>query len=136
MSLELPRRLLADRLTALLVLGCGATIEAVLWRQPGLPAGAGIAIAGVLLAWQAWRTRRAPRAAEWGPNGWRLRLADGGWTAARLGHGSRLLGPSVVLHWQSQAQSFRVWLTPADLPASVLRSLALRLRAHGSRVAK
>jgi len=136
MSLELPRRLLADRLSALLILACGVALEAALWRHPGLPAGAGFAVAGLLWIWHLRRARFAPTRAVWSADGWRLRLADGRWTEASLGRGTRLLGPSVVLHWQAEGRSFGAWLTPADLPRPVLRSLALRLRAHGSRAAQ
>jgi len=136
MSLELPRRLLADRLSALLILGCGVALEAALWRHPGLPPGAGVAAAGLLWAWHLRRVRGAPTRAVWGPYGWRLQLADGRWIAADLGHGTRLLGPSVVLYWQAEGCAFGAWLTAADLPRPVLRSLAVRLRAHGARAAQ
>jgi len=136
MSLELPRRLLADRLSVLLILGCGVALEAALWRHPGLPIGVGSSTAGLLGAWHLWRTRRAPRRAEWAPDGWRLQLADGRWIVVGLGRGTRLLGPSVLLHWQAGGSSFGAWLTPADLPRPVLRSLALRLRVHGSQAAR
>jgi hypothetical protein len=132
MILELPRRLLADRLSALLILACGVAIEAALWRHPGQPAGVGFAVAGLLWTWHWRRARLAPTRAVCGPDGWRLQLAEGHWTEAALGRGTRLLGPSVVLHWQAEGRSFGAWLTPADLPRPVLRSLALRLRAHGS----
>ena len=130
MSLELPRRLLADRLSALLILGCGVVLEAALWRHPGLPVGAGIVTAGLLWAWQLRRTRQAPIRAAWGPRGWHLLFVDGRWTDAVLASGTRLLGPSVVLHWQAEGRSYRAWLTAADVPRSLLRSLAVRLKAQ------
>jgi hypothetical protein len=135
MSLELPRRLLADRLSALLILGCGVVLEAALWRHPGLPAGAGVAAAGLLWTWHLRRVRGAPTQAVWGLHGWRLQLADGRWIDADLGRGTRLLGPSVVLRWQAEGRTFGAWLTAAELPRPVLRSLAVRLRAQGSRAA-
>jgi hypothetical protein len=130
MSLELPRRLLADRLSALLILGCGVVLEAALWRHPGLPGGAGIVTAGLLWACQLRRAREAPTRAVWEPHGWHLRLADGRRIDAVLGRGTRLLGPSVVLHWRAEGRSYRVWLTAADVPRPALRSLALRLLAQ------
>jgi hypothetical protein len=130
MNLELPRRLLADRLSALLILGGGAAVEAALWRHPGLPGGAGIVTAGLLWAWQRRRMREAPTRAVWGPHGWRLLRSDGRWTDAVLGRGTRLLGPSVVLHWQAEGRSLGAWLTAADVPRSLLRSLAVRLKAQ------
>jgi hypothetical protein len=130
MSLELPRRLLADRLSALLILGCGVVLESALWRHPGLPVGAGIVTAGLLWSWHLRRTRQAPIWAAWGPHGWHLLFVDGRWTDAVLGRGTRLLGPSVVLHWQAEGRSYRAWLTAADVPRSLLRSLAVRLKAQ------
>jgi len=130
MSLELPRRLLADRLSVLLILGCGVALEAALWRHPGLPGGAGIVTAGLLWAWRLRRAREAPARAVWGPHGWHLLLADGRRIDADLGRGTRLLGPSVVLHWQATGRSYRAWLTAADVPRPLLRSLAVRLLAQ------
>ena len=108
MSLELPRRLLADRLSVLLILGCGVALEAALWRHPGLPGGAGIVAAGLALglAPAAYATGSAPGPCG-GPDGWRLQLADGRRIDAGLGRGTRLLGPSVVLHWQAEGRSYR-----------------------------
>ncbi|MDQ1243276.1 MAG: hypothetical protein QG550_2528 [Pseudomonadota bacterium] len=130
MNLELPPRLLADRLSVLLILGCGAVLEAALWRHPGLPGGAGIVTAGLLLAWHLRRARAVPTQAVWGPHGWRLLLADGRRIDANLGRGTRLLGPSVVLHWRAEGRSYRAWLTAADVPRPLLRSLAVRLLAQ------
>jgi hypothetical protein len=130
MILELPRRLLADRLSALLILGCGVVLETALWRHPGLPGGAGIVTAGLLWAWHLRREREAPTRAVWEPHGWHLLLADGRRIDAVLGRGTRLLGPSVVLHWQAEGRSYRAWLTAADVPRPLLRSLALRLLAQ------
>ena len=135
-SLELPRRLLAERLSALLILGCGVALEAALWRHPGLPVGAGVAVAGWLWAWHSRRLRGRPTRAVWGPQGWRLQGMDGRWIDVDLGRGSRLLGPSVVLHWRAEGRTFGAWLTGADLPQPVLRTLAVRLRAQGPRVAQ
>ena len=136
MSLELPRRLLADRLSALLILGCGAALEAALWRHPGLPVGVGSSVAGLLWAWQLRRLRQVPMRAVWSADGWRLQLADGRWIEVGLGRGTRLLGSTVLLHWRARGRSFGAWLTPADLPRPVLRSLALRLRVYGLQAAR
>lgn len=130
MSLELPRRLLADRLSMLLILGCGVILETALWRHPGLPGGAGIVVAGFLWAWHLRRLRDAPTRAVWAPRGWHLLLADGRRVDADLGRGTRLLGPSVVLHWRAEGRSYRAWLTAADVPRPLLRSLAVRLQAQ------
>jgi len=130
MSLELPRRLLADRLSVLLILGCGVILETALWRHPGLPGGAGIVIAGLLWVWHLRRLREAPTRAVWTPRGWHLLLADGRRVDADLGRGTRLLGPSVVLHWRAEGRSYRAWLTAADVPRPLLRSLAVRLQAQ------
>ena len=130
MSLELPRRLLADRLSKLLILGCGVVLEAALWRHPGVPGGAGIVVAGLLWAWHLRRAREVPAAVVWGPHGWHLLLADGRRIDANLGRGTRLLGPSVVLHWRAEGRSYRAWLTGADVPRPLLRSLAVRLLAQ------
>jgi hypothetical protein len=130
MSLELPRRRLADRLSVLLILGCGVLLEAVLWRHPGLPGGAGIVTAGLLWAWHLRVVRDAPIRADWGSHGWHLLLADGRRIDADLARGTRLLGPSVVLHWRAEGRSYRAWLTAADVPRPLLRSLAVRLQAQ------
>ena len=130
MSLELPRRLLADRLSVLLILGCGVVLEAALWRHPGVPGGVGIVTAGLLWAWHLRRAREAPTRAVWGPHGWHLLLADGRQIDADLGRGTRLLGQSVVLHWHADGRSYRAWLTAADVPRPLLRSLAVRLLAQ------
>lgn len=130
MILELPRRLRADRFSVFLILGCGVVLEAALWRHPGLPSGAGIVIAGLLWAWHRRRAREAPARAVWGPHGWQLLLADGRQIDADLGRGARLLGPSVVLHWRAEGRSYRAWLTAADVPRPLLRSLTVRLLAQ------
>ena len=74
--------------------------------------------------------------AEWAADGWRLQLPGGRWIEVGLGRGTRVLGPSVLLHWQARGRSFGAWLTPVDLPRPVLRSLALRLRVHGSQAGR
>ena len=130
MSLELPRRLLAERLSALLIVSCGVVLEAALWRHPGLPGGAGIVTAGLLWAWHLRHAREAPTQAVWAPRGWHLLLADGRRVDADLGPGTRLLGPSVVLHWRAEGRSYRAWLTAADVPRPLRRSLAVRLQAQ------
>jgi hypothetical protein len=134
MSLELPRHLLGDRLSVSLILGCGLAVEAAAWRHPGLPVGIGALLAALLGTWHLVRARRAPVHAEWGPGGWRLKLADGRWVEATLVAGTRLLGSSVVLRWHADGRTVGAWLTPADLPRSRLRRLAVRLQAQAMRV--
>jgi hypothetical protein len=132
MTVELPRLLLADRLTWLLILGSAGMTEAVLWRHPGLPAGVGLAAAVGLCLWQRAMRRKAPVTAVLGASGWRIQCRDGACLAARAGPGTRVLGRSVVLHWCSGRRSGRLWLTPADLRPEVLRLLILRLRSSGA----
>jgi len=35
-----------------------------------------------------------------------------------------------VLHWRAEGRSYRAWLTAADVPRPLLRSLAVRLLAQ------
>jgi hypothetical protein len=126
-TVELPRWPLADRLALAAVLGCAPVVEAVLARYPGAPAGAGVAVAAVLAA-ALWRQRRRrPRSLEFTPVGDWLRLADGSRQSFRPGTGTRLLGTSVVLHWEAPGHGGSLWLAPADLPRETLRALAVRL---------
>jgi hypothetical protein len=122
LRLELPPRLLADRISAVLIPGCAVVLEAVLWRYPGLPPGAGLGCGLLLAAWRHARRHRAVRVAELGQ-----------WAEARPGPGARRLGATVVLPWQTSRGPVRLWLTAADLPRPVLRSLVLRLAARGAR---
>jgi hypothetical protein len=130
MTLELPARLLADR-AALLLIGTGAVVaEVVLLRQPGGPAGLGIATGVLLGAWQVWRMRagRQVRSATLtADGGWRLAFGDGRTAPAQLVRGSRLIGSSAVMRWSVEGHPLAVWLTPADLPRATLRALRVRL---------
>jgi len=130
MIVELPRWPLADRLTLALGLSAGLVLEAVLSRYPGAPAGIGGAAAAVLLLWSARQRRRRPLTLEFAPSLGRLRFGDGHAVPFVLGPGSRVLGSTVVLHWQSADRSDALWLTPADLSHEALRRLAVLLVAN------
>jgi hypothetical protein len=135
-TVELPRWPLADRLSLALVVAAAVVIEAVAVRHPGAPAGVGLAGAA-LLALGLWsQRRRRPRVLELAPEAGWLRFPDGRQQPFRPGAGSRLLGTSVVLHWQSPGRSGSLWLTPADLSRGQLRALAVRLVAGGRSAAQ
>ena len=112
LTVELPRWLLAERLSLGLACATAPVVEGVLARHPGAPVGAGLAVAALLVAGVWLQRRRRPR-----------------FVAVPAGPGSRLLGSSVVVHWQSSGRSGALWLTPADLPRETLRSIAVRLVA-------
>ena len=131
MTVELPRWPLVDRLTPALGLVAGIALEAVLARYPGAPLGIGAVAAAALLLWFGWQRRRRPLAFEFAPTPRRLRFGDGHAAPFVLGPGSRVLGSTVVLHWQSAGRAGALWLTPADLSREGLRSLAVRLVANG-----
>jgi hypothetical protein len=136
LTVELPRWPLVDRLSLALVVAAAVVIEAVAARYPGAPAGLGVA-AATLLASGLWlQRRRRPQMLEFAPGAGCLRLADGQELPFQPGTGSRLLGASVVLHWQSAGRSGSLWLTPADLSREQLRSLAVCLVATGRPVAQ
>jgi len=111
-TVELPRWLLAERLSLVLACATAPVVELVLARHPGAPAGAGLVVAALLVAGVWLQRRRRPQSLELAP-----------------GRGSRLLGPSLVVHWQAHGRTGAVWLTPGDLPREILRSLAVRLVA-------
>jgi hypothetical protein len=129
MIVELPRWPLADRLTLALGLSAGFVLEAVLARYPGAPAGIGVATAAMLLLWSVRQRRRRPLALEFALSVSRLRFGNGHAVPFVLGPGSRVLGSTVVLHWQSADRADALWLTPADLSREALRRLAVRLVA-------
>lgn len=129
MTVELPRWPLADRLTVALLLAVALVVEAVAARHPGAPWGLGVAAAGVLAALFQLQRRRRPRTLVFAPGASELWFNDGSQRPFVAGAGSRLLGSSVVLHWQSPGRSGAAWLTPADLPRETLRSLAVQLVA-------
>jgi hypothetical protein len=132
LTIELPSRLIADRVAAGLLVAAPACVEAVVARYPEGPAGIGLA-AGILLAsWHYWLGRRSAlvRTATLGRGGdWQLGLADGRQVAAALLPGSRVLGPTVVLRLRGGSLTRSAWLTARDLPAVDLRRLAVRLMA-------
>ena len=111
-TVELPRWLLAERLSLGLACATAPVVEAVLARHPGAPAGAGLTVAALLVAGVWFQHRRRPR-----------------FLVVPAGPGSRLLGSSVVVPWQSAGRAGALWLTPADLPRETLRSIAVRLVA-------
>jgi hypothetical protein len=128
-TVELPRWLLADRLSLGLACATAPVVELVLARHPGAPAGVGMVAAVLLVAGLWWQRRRRPQALGIAPTGGWLQLAGGTRLDCRVGQRSRLLGTSIVLHWQAPGRSGALWLTPADLPREILRSLAVRLVA-------
>lgn len=128
-TVELPRWLLADRLTAALLLAVVLVIEAVAARHPGAPRGLGVVAAALLAVAFQFQRQRRPRTLLFAPGASQLRFADGSERPFVAGAGSRLLGSSVVLHWQSPGRSGAAWLTPADLPRETLRALAVQLVA-------
>lgn len=130
MTLELPARLLADRVALLLIVTGAIVVEVVLLRQSEGPLGPGLAVGLLLAAWQGWRMRagRGVRSATLAADGtWLLTFRDGRTATARLGRGSRLLGSSAVLSWIVDGRPLAVWLTPADLSLASLRMLRVRL---------
>jgi len=128
-TVELPRWLLADRLSLGLACATAPVVELVLARYPGAFAGGGVVAAALLVAGLEWQRRHRPQALGIAATGGWLRRAGGTRAECRVGPGSRLLGASIVLHWETPGQSGAVWLTPADLPRETLRSLAVRLVA-------
>jgi len=129
-TVELPRWPFADRATLALVAAAAAALELLVAREgvaaPGL---ASLLASG--LALHLWRQRRArPRSLQLASAGMRLHF-PGGSTAVpcSLGRSTRVLGPTVVLHWRSAAGAGALWLTPADLPRPVLRMLTVQLVA-------
>jgi len=137
MTVELPARLLADRVTWALALACAVAIEVALARHPGLLPGPGLAAGSLLLLWQWLRLRRRPSRVSIGPEGVsvQLRGQPGGASAAvpATGPRARVLGRSAVLHWRGADGAGTLWLTPADLPRDALR--AIRVHIHAGRSA-
>jgi uncharacterized protein (TIGR03382 family) len=135
-TVDLPRWPLADRLSLALASAAGPMVEVVLARHPGAPFGVGITLAAALVAGLWLQRRRRPRTLGFAPTGDWLRFAGEGRRAFRRGHGTRLLGLSVVVHWEVPGRSGALWLTPADLPRERLRALAVRLAASSPPVAR
>jgi len=128
-TVELPRWTLADRLSLALALASAPVVEAVLARHLDVPAGIGVTVAALLLLALGWQRHHRPQALTFTPAGGWLQFANGRRQACRPGAGSRVLGSSVVVHWQSPGRSGALWLTTADLPRETLRALAVRLVA-------
>ncbi len=143
MTVELPARLLADRVTWALALACGVAIEVTLARHPGLPPGAGVASGSLLLLWQWLRLRRRPSLVSIGPKGVSVQLRGrrrgqpGGSSIAvpATGPRARVLGRSAVLHWRGVDRAGTLWLTPADVPDDALRAIRVHILAGRSAVA-
>lgn len=124
--------LLADRVAAGLVIGCALSIEIVASRYPEPRLGLGVAALALLAAWLWYRRRRASDVTglEVGPDGqWRTLFADGRALPSKVLRGTRLLGPTVALHWRAGTDVRRAWLTPWDVPEGQLRELSVRLVA-------
>ena len=127
-QIELPGRLLAERLSAYLCIACGAFGEAVIARYPELPAGPGALLAALLLAARVL-TRRRIRALQFsGPCRCEARMVDGRRTECRLGPGTRLLGPTILLDLEQDGRREAIWLTPLDVGPGSRRRLSLHLR--------
>lgn len=127
MTVELPRWPLADRLTVVLLLAAALVVEVVAARHAGAPGGLGVAAAALLAVVFQFQRQRRPRRLVFAPGANHLQFADGRQRPFVAGAGSRQLGSSVVLHWQSPGRSGAAWLTPADLPRATLRALAVQL---------
>lgn len=135
MTVELPRWLLAERLTLGLVAAGALALEATLARYPGLPQGPGFLIGGVLAAWQ-WRVgRRRPRSLLLTPG--EVLVVDGRAVVpvAATGPRARILGRAVVLQWRAGGRSRTLWLTSADLPREPLRQMRVCCRTQRRAVA-
>jgi hypothetical protein len=130
MTVELPARLLADRLSVALPVACAIALEAMLARHPGLLPGPGVVVGGLLLAWQRWRARRRPGRIAIGPDGVSVQPVGRDVTLSATGPRARVLGRSVVLHWRDGGTSATAWLTPLDLPREVLREIRVRVQAR------
>jgi hypothetical protein len=130
MTVELPARLLADRLSIALAVACAVALEAALARHPGLPPGPGVAVGGLLLVWQRWRAKRRPGRVAIGPDGVSVQPVGRDATLSATGPRARVLGRSVVLHWRDAGASATAWLTPLDLPREVLREIRVRVQAR------
>ena len=135
MIVELPRWTLADRVTVALVVAAGVVVEVVAAGQDGAPGGAGLAAATVLLLWHARHGARRPRTLAILSAGSSAVAGAPGCEPCTVHGASRILGPTVVLHWQPATGGRQgLWLTPLDLPRRTLRRLAVRL-ATGRAVA-
>jgi|GEM_PF-1587113 hypothetical protein len=140
MTLDLPGRLLAERVTCALALACGPALEMMLARHPGSVAGTGLAVALVLLLCH-WRgSRRRPCRLQVAPSGVSLVFDDpAGVPVPATGRRARVLGRTVLLHWHDRpgpgASQGTLWITPADLSGDALRALRVAL-VSGSAVSR
>lgn len=121
---------LADRLALASIVACAASVEATAARYLDAPVGLGIATSLLLAAWLLGARRRRTRLQFAAEGGAPSTSVDGG-GAVCVGTGSRVLGRSVVLHWNTPQRSGRHWYTPADLPRPVLRRLRTEVRRTG-----
>ena len=141
LALELPAVTVADRVAVALVLAAGAFVGSIGYRQgfAGVAvATASLAVGVAVMQWRTWtRSRPGPAARlELLPDGLlQVRLAGHGATPARLGHGTRQLGPSVFLelHFACGGRRirYRRWLTAWDVPTAVLRRWSVVLPVCG-----
>lgn len=127
MTVELPARLLADRLGWVLAAACAVALELTLARYPDALPGGGVLVGGLLLAWQRKRALCRPRAVVIDDRGVAVRVTDSGAPVSAAGPRARVLGRSVLLHWREPGRTGTAWLTPADLPRDVLRTLRVRM---------
>jgi hypothetical protein len=129
-TLELPRWLLAERLTLGLIVAAAAVLEAAIARYPGLPQGPGLVLGGILAAWQWYGRRHRPRVLALGPDGSVSLAAGREPPVAATGPRARVVGRAVVLHWRAGGRSRTAWLTAADLPRDALRRARVCCRTH------
>lgn len=135
MTVDLPARLLADRLTWALAVACTVALEAMLARHPGLAPGPGFAVGGLLLLWR-WRQRRhRPVRVSIGPDGVGVQLGGASAPLRATGPRARVLGCSVLLHWRGAEGAGTLWLTPLDVPRDALRAARVRIQAGRAAVA-
>ncbi len=128
MILDLPRWTLADRVSCSLAVAAGIALEAVAAGLDAAPGGIGCMTAGLLLLWQRRNVARRPRRLAIGPGGGSPAAEPRGYEPCTVHAASRILGGSVVLHWQARSGRRQgLWLTPFDLPRQALRRLAVRL---------
>jgi len=129
-TLELPRWLLAERLTLALVAAGAVAVEATLARYPGLPQGPGLVIGALLATWQ-WRVgRQRPGAVVLTPGDVLVRDGRGGAPVSATGPRARILGRSVILQWRAGGRTRTLWLTSADLPRESLRQMRVCCRTQ------
>ncbi len=135
MTVDLPARLLADRLTWALAVACAVALEAMLARHPGLPPGPGFAVGGLLLLWQ-WRQRRHRPVRVWiGPDGVGVQFGGASARLRAMGPRARVLGRSVLLHWRGAEGAGTLWLTPLDVPRDTLRAARVCIQVGRAAVA-